>query len=195
MTVAPVLRHYWAPFTVEEEYRGHSYNDPFLRDYESSIFIHSTTKECFENIVKSQMLKSWNRLKAEGFFTEESPIGEQLGDPEELRDFILFGSGTTGEIVVNSKQNSCLIFDEHKEYRTGARLYFDMQKIAADGLLLRDGSELKVKNTLPLEPYLIWVSTWDKIGLDSEVSTPRIFAEQSDAFFQTYIRKDFSYTY
>ena len=69
-----------------------------------------------------------------------------MGDPEELRDFILFGGGTTGEIVVNSKQNNKLIYDENVEYRTGARLYFDMQKIAEDGLILRDGSEIKIKD-------------------------------------------------
>ena len=141
------------------------------------------------------MLKSWNRLKTEGFFTEDFPIGKQLGDPEELRDFILFGGGTTGEIVVNSKQNNKLIYDENVEYRTGARLYFDMRKIANDGLILRDGSEIKIKDSLPIKPYLIWVSTWDKIGLDSEISTPKIFAEKSDEFFKTNINKDFTYSY
>ena len=153
------------------------------------------TKENFENIIKCQMLKSWNRLKTEGFFTEDFPIGKQLGDPEELRDFILFGGGTTGEIVVNSKQNNKLIYDENVEYRTGARLYFDMRKIANDGLILRDGSEIKIKDSLPIKPYLIWVSTWDKIGLDSEISTPKIFAEKSDEFFKTNINKDFTYSY
>lgn len=169
---------------VEQEYIGHSYNDRFLRDYEAPVLIHSTTKENYENIIKCQMLKSWNCLKKEGYFTEEFPIGKQLGDPEELRDFILFGSGTTGEIVVNSKQNNKLVFDENIEYRTGARLYFDMRRIAEDGLLLRDGSEIKVKDHLPLKPYLIWASTWDKIGLESEISTPKVFAEKSDAFFK-----------
>lgn len=180
---------------VEKEYKGHAYNDPFIRDYESTILIHSTTKENFENIQKCQMLKSWNRLKSEGFFTEEFPIGKQLGDPEELRDYIMLGSGTTGEIVVNSKQNNNLIFDENIEYQTGARLYFDMRKIAEDGLVLRDGSEIKIKDYLPLNPYLIWTSTWDKIGLDSEISTPRIFAELSDRYFKENIFSDFDYSY
>ncbi|MBQ8439428.1 MAG: hypothetical protein IJX19_02090 [Clostridia bacterium] len=180
---------------VEKEYKNHSYNDAFLRDYESAVLIHSTTKENYENIIKCQMLKSWNRLKNEGFFVDEFPIGKQLGDPETLRDFILFGGGTTGEIVVNSKQNNKLIYDENIEYRTGARLYFDMRKIAEDGLLLRDGSGIKVKDSLPLEPYLIWISTWDKIGLNSEISTPKIFAEKSDEFFKRNIKKDFQYFY
>ena len=81
--------------------------------------------------------------------------------------------------------------DENIEYKTGARLYFDIQKIAEDGLLLRDGSEIKVKDSLPLNPYLIWVSTWDKIGLPGEISTPKIFAEKSDEFF----KKNFNYPF
>ncbi len=176
---------------VENEYQGHSYNDPYLRDYEPAVLIHSTTKENYDNIIKCQQLRSWNRLKKDGFFTEEFPIGKQLGDPEELRDFILFGGGTTGEIVVNSKQHNTIIMDENAEYKTGARLYFDMRKIAEDGLLLRDGSEIKVKDCLPLSPYLIWASTWDKIGLPDEISTPKIFAETSDAFF----KKNFHYSF
>lgn len=180
---------------VEKEYDGHSFDDPYLRAYEPAVLIHSTTKENFDNITKCQMLKSWNRLKSEGFWPEEFPIGKQLGDPEELRDYILLGSGTTGEIVVNSKQNGKLIFDENTEYRTGARLYFDMHRIAEERLLIRDGSEMKIKNCLPLHPYLIWVSTWDKIGLDSEISTPKIFAEKSDEFFKENIKKDFRYSY
>ncbi len=181
--------------SVEIEYKAHAFNDSFLRDYESSVLIHSTTAENYNNIMKCQMLKSWNLLKAEGYFTEEYPIGKLLRDPEELRDFILFGSGTTGEIVVNSKQHNELVFDEKIKYKTGARLYFDMQMIAADGLLLRDGSEIKVKDTLPINPYLIWTSTWDKIGLDSEISTPRMFAETSDKFFKENIYQDFDYSY
>ncbi len=76
-----------------------------------------------------------------------------------------------------------------------AVVYFDMRKIANDGLILRDGSEIKIKDSLPIKPYLIWVSTWDKIGLDSEISTPKIFAEKSDEFFKTNINKDFTYSY
>ena len=96
----------------------------------------------------------------------------------------MFGSGVTGEIVVNSKQQGKIIMDENAEYITGARLYFDAKKIAQDGLLLRDGCHLKVKDQLPLEPYLLWTATWDVIGLTSPVSTPKIFAEQADRQFQ-----------
>jgi len=111
-----------------------------------------------------------------------------LGDPVELRDYILFGHGTTGEIVVNSKQKNRIEMDENSEYITGARLYFDMKKIAEAGLLVRDGGEIKVKGMLPLEPYLLFAATWDKIGLHSERTTPKIFSDASDQYFDSMIR-------
>ena len=76
--------------------------------------------------------------------------------------------------------------DIDAEYKTGARLYFDAEKIAKDGLLVRDGAHIKVKNCLPLEPYLIWTATWEKVGLESQISTPRIFAELSDEKFNDF---------
>ncbi|MDE5782526.1 MAG: hypothetical protein K2I03_13790 [Lachnospiraceae bacterium] len=67
--------------------------------------------------------------------------------------------------------------DIDTKYLTGARLYFDSKKMAQDGLLIRDGCHLKVKHILPLNPYLIWTATWKNIGLDSQVSTPKIFSQ------------------
>lgn len=78
--------------------------------------------------------------------------------------------------------------DEYSEYITGARLYFDMKKIAEAGLLARDGGEIKVKGMLPLEPYLLFAATWDKIGLHSERTTPKIFSDASDQYFDSMIR-------
>lgn len=167
-----------------KEYEGHTAFDRFLRDYEDTVLIHSTTKENYENIQKDNCLKSWNQLKREKYVEDDAPIGQYLGDPIELRDYILFANGVTGEIVVNSKQKNRIEMDENSEYITGARLYFDMKKIAEDGLLVRDGGEIKVKDNLPLNPYLILAATWDKIGLESEKSTPREFAEAADRYFE-----------
>lgn len=36
--------------------------------------------------------------------------------------------------------------------------------MAYDGLLVRDGCHLKVKDKLLLKPYLIWAATWETIG-------------------------------
>ena len=171
---------------VQNYYIGHSYNETSLRDYETPILIHSTSIENWIQIQKDGMLKSWNKLN----IFEKEPIGKQLGDPKHFSDYIMFGGSVTGEIVVNSKQSGKIIMDIDAEYKTGARLYFDAKKIAKDGLLVRDGAHIKVKDYLPLEPYLIWVATWNNIGLENPISTPKIFAELSDKKFEE-IKKDF----
>ena len=50
--------------------------------------------------------------------------------------------------------SNSLSADADAKYRTGARLYFDAEKMARDGLLIRDGFHIKVKDSLPLAPYL-----------------------------------------
>lgn len=167
---------------VQSYYVGHGYNETNLRDYEMPILIHSTSMENWRQIQKDGMLKSWNRLNV----FEKEPIGKQLGDPVHFSDYVMFGGGVSGEIVVNSKQSGKIVMDIDAEYKTGARLYFDAEKIAKDGLLVRDGTHMKVKDSLPLEPYLIWTATWDKVGLESQISTPRIFAELSDEKFNDF---------
>lgn len=176
-----------------KKYKGYSFHDHFLRAYENEVLIHSTTKENYERIKKDGCLKSWNLLKNSNLCEEKEPIGVALGDPIELRDYILFGSGTTGEIVVSSKQKRRIEMDENTEYHSGARLYFDMKKIAEDGLLIRDGGEIKVKNTLPLQPYLLWAATWDSIGLSCDVTTPKIFAQRADKYFKENILTTYEY--
>lgn len=164
-------------------YNGHSYNERLLRENEPLVLIHSTPMSSWKAIEKDGMLKCWNRLKAEKVITERQPIGIQLGDPLDFSDYIMFGDGITGEIVVNSKQQGKIVMDENAEYLTGARLYFDAEKMARDGLLVRDGCHLKVKDTLPLRPYLLWAATWNTIDLTSQLSTPKFFAQQADRMF------------
>ena len=165
---------------VQTYYAGHSYNETILRSYETPILVHSTSMDNWYQIQKDGMLKSWNKLN----ISEKEPIGKQLGDPVHFSDYIMFGGGVSGEIVVNSKQSGKIVMDIDAEYKTGARLYFDADKIAKDGLLVRDGAHMKVKDILLLEPYLIWVATWDKVGLESQVSTPRVFAKRADEKFE-----------
>ena len=140
--------------------------------------------ENWEKIQSDGCLKSWNCLKREINMHEDDPIGAMLGDPEDFRNFIMFGSGTACEIVVSSKQSGRIVMDTQVEYLTGARLYFDAIKMAADGLLLRDGVHLKVENMLLLKPYLIFSATWENVGLPARVSTPEIFAREADQCFQ-----------
>lgn len=60
---------------AESHYKGHRYNEPFLRDNEPSVLIHSTPMNNWEQIKRDGMLKSWNMLKSEKAIAEEQPIG------------------------------------------------------------------------------------------------------------------------
>jgi len=146
--------------------------------------IHSTTYENWKQIEQDGCLKSWNRLKEENKMDEDQPIGHVLGDPEDFRDYIMFGSGVSCEMVVSSKQKGRLTGDADEAYMSGARLYLDAQKMAEDGLLVRDGNHIKVKDCLPLQPYLLWTATWGNVGLPAQRTTPRIFAETADKKFE-----------
>ena len=172
-------------------YGNHNYNDNFLRSYESDVLIHSTTLENWRKIESDGCLKSWNVLKKDNATLDTQPIGKLLGDPDDFSDYIMFSNGSiSGEIVVLSKQLGTIMMNQDMEYQPGARLYFDMQKIAKDGLLVRDGCHLKVKDLLPLFPYLIWVATWKSVGLENAFSTPKKFTELSNSTFNKLFDKN-----
>lgn len=169
---------------TERFYRGHAFNEPFLREDEPEVLIHSTPFANWTKIKRDGCLKSWNRVKQEMETQEEKPIGHLLGDPEDFRDYIMFGTGERCEIVVSSKEAGRLVDDADEAYHSGARMYFDARKMAADGLLIRDGTHLKVKHGLPLQPYMIWAATWENLGLDSPISTPKRFSHTADSMFE-----------
>lgn len=165
-------------------YGCHRYNDRYMRHNEPSVLVHSTTYDNWLSIQADGCLKSWHILQKEKAGWEDCPIGRQLGDPEDFSNYVMFADGAiSGEIVVLSKQHGKILMDGDMPYTPGVRLYFDMRKIAADGLLVRDGLHLKVENRLPLSPYLLWYATWDRIGLSDNRSTPKEFTEKSNALF------------
>lgn len=172
-----------------EVYAGQAYNERTLRPYEERVLVHSTTPSGWESIRRDGCLKSWNRLKDEHPDWEDKPIGASLGDPAEFSDYIMFAQGgLAGEIVVASREAGKIVMDVDAPYTPGARLYFDMARIAADGLLVRDGCHLKVKDCLPLEKYLLWACDWKSAGLDSPVTTPRQFVEAANLRYGKYVR-------
>lgn len=165
-------------------YHNHHNKERMLRTYESRLLVHSTTAELWQNIQKCGYLKSWNIAKKDGDIIEKKPIGHKLGDPKEFSDYIMFGGmGFWNEIVVLSKQKNKLCYNKNEPYMPGARLYFDAQKIAEDGLLVRDGLHLKVKDRLPLEPYMIWAATSENCKQYEGEWTPLSFSEAADATF------------
>lgn len=168
---------------AKKVYAGHSYQEPNLRPYENRVLIHSTTRESYKAIQWTGCLKAWNVLKLEGAIAEQQSIGAQLGDPPDYSNFVMFSAGGVApEIVISSKQKGRIEMNPDIGYVAGARLYFDAQKIAQDGLLVRDGAHLKVRDTLPLEKYLIWVATPQILGI-AENSTPAIFSKAADDGF------------
>lgn len=169
---------------AQKTYAGHNYMDDFLRFYEKRILVHTTTKESYQAIKIDGCLKSWNILKREKAIIEDKPIGSLLGDPVDYSDYVMFSNGgNSAERVISSKQKGYIEMGLDKPYMAGARLYFDCEKIAKDGLLVRDGAHLKVKDQLPLEKYLLWVAVPDEVGISDE-TTPRFFAEKADEKFE-----------
>lgn len=170
--------------TAKKTYGNHSHTDRFLRFYEKKVLVHTTTKESYCSIKLDGCLKSWNLLKQEKELNEDVPIGALLGDPLDYSNYIMFSNGSySTEIIISSKQKRYIEMDADKPYIAGARLYFDCEKIAKDGLLIRDGAHLKVKQCLPLEKYLLWTATPAELGI-SEETTPRIFGEKADSMFE-----------
>ena len=169
---------------AKKKYENHHFQEKRIRDYEAEVLIHSTPWESWKKIQTDGALKSWHVLKQKNSNFEVEPIGKQLGDPEDYSNYIMFSNGhVAGEIVVLSRQSGYIDMDQDKAYQTGARLYFDMAAIARDGLLVRDGAHLKVKNELPLEKYLIWVGTWESVGLGNQTSTPLEFTTKANQVF------------
>lgn len=177
-------------------YSNHNYNENFLRSYEPDVLIHSTTFINWKKIENDGCLKSWNILRNSNLIWETEPIGKLLGDPDDFSDYIMFSSGSiSGEIVVLSKQQGKITMNQDMQYEPGARLYFDMKKIAEDGLLVRDGCHLKVKDKLSLIPYLLWVANWQSVGLNNTFSTPKEFTELSNNTFNKLYSKNVIITF
>lgn len=168
---------------ARELYGNHQYDERSLREYETDVMVHSTTKENVGSILSDMKLKSWNILKAEKIDWEEHPIGALLGDIEDFSNYVMLsGIQQNNEIVTASKSNGAINTDIQQQYIAGARFYLDARQLAMDGKLLRDGAHMKVRDYVDLKKYLIWYSTPEILGI-AETTTPRIFFELSNEKF------------
>lgn len=164
-------------------YGNHQYNEHILREYEPDVMVHSTTKNNIQSILSDKKLKAWNLLRAEKSGWEQQPIGALLGDIEDFSNYVMLsGISQNNEIITASKSNGEINTDINQSYVAGARFYLNAQKLADDGLLLRDGAHIKVRDYIDLEQYLIWYSTPETLGID-EHTTPKIFFELSNKKF------------
>lgn len=168
-------------------YGDHKFNEKFIREYETKVLVHSTPFENLDSILKDHALKSWNACKAEKENWENEPIGALLGDIADFSNYVMLSMlSQNSEIVTASKQKREINIDYEQTYQPGARFYLDGEKLAADGLLLRDGLHIKVRDSIPFDKYLIWYSTAENLGL-GKTSTPKEFFEKSNnRFFELY---------
>lgn len=164
-------------------YGNHCFNEKELRDYETAVMVHTTTLEAYNKIKADGTIKCWNILKQQIKDFEDKPIGSLLGDINDFSNYVMLSPiSVNNEIIVASKQKNCIDVNPKQTYNAGCRFYLDAKKLACDGLLLRDGQHIKVKNEIPLNKYMIWYSTAEKIGLSIR-TTPSDFFELSNKEF------------
>lgn len=164
-------------------YGKHKCDEHALREYETEVMVHSTPKENVESILTSRKLKSWNILKSENTDWEEQPIGASLGDIDDFSNYVMLsGVSQNNEIITASKTNGIISTDINQSYIAGARFYLNAKALAENGLLLRDGAHIKVRNFIDLDKFLIWYCTPDVLCID-EYTTPKAFFELSNERF------------
>lgn len=168
-------------------YGSHKYNENFIREYETKVMVHSTTAENLDSILKDGKLKSWNILKAEKPDWEETPIGALLGDIADFSNYVMLSMlFQNNEVITASKQARKIDTDMEQKYCPGARFYLDAEKMAADGLLLRDGEHIKVKSQIALDKYLLWYATAEKVGINGTSTPKEFFALSNNKFFELF---------
>ncbi len=167
-------------------YGNHKFNERTLREYETDVMVHSTTKDNVQSILADKKLKSWDLLKKEKSSWEDKPIGSLLGDIDDFSNYVMLSTfSQNNEVVTASKANGEINTDINQTYVAGARFYLNAKKLARDGLLLRDGAHIKVKDFIDLEKYLIWYSTPQILGVDENL-TPNLFFRLSNERFKNY---------
>lgn len=66
------------------------------------------------------------------------------------------------------------------------QIILDAEKMAADGLLLRDGEHIKVKSQIALDKYLLWYATAEKMGINGTSTPKEFFALSNNKFFELF---------
>lgn len=172
-------------------YGNHIYNEKALREYETSVMVHTTTFESYKEILSDGSIKCWNMLKRQKDSFEEKPIGSLLGDIEDFSNYVMLSPvGVNNEIIVASKEKGCIDINPNQTYRAGCRFYLNAEKLANDGLMLRDGQHLKVKKEIPLDKYLIWYSTAERINLPPETTPLEFFEMSNKEFYKKFTELD-----
>lgn len=163
------------------------YETTEIRHDDPPWLVHSTSLENWKSIQAVGELRSLAMLRRNGI--ETGGIGLRgFGEPEDYADHIMLGlpENIGPEHVVASLGKGEVITEENTPYQPGARLYFDGHGIIRDGLMVRDGIHMhKVRDRLPLKPYLVAAITPADVDPDCKVAewTPRSFLTRASEFF------------
>ena len=108
---------------------GDSYK---LRENDPEFLVHSTNLTAWKSIQKDYFLKSSSQLDKENI--DYISIGfQELKEPEEYKDFIMFGGfGYFPEFIVLSQQKGRIVTDKDCTYEPGVRIYLDCHKMIKD---------------------------------------------------------------
>lgn len=153
------------------------------RASDGDVLVHSTTLSAWGQIMRDGALLSPNLLKKNGQTIYEIGLAPML-EPKDYSDYVMLDVPEgCGELVVNSRNLGTVCTDPNVPYTPGVRLYFDVKKLFADGLVTRDGEHpVKIKNRLTLDGYLIAVIS-AKDFPDDIKWTPTLFTEKANEFF------------
>ncbi len=156
-----------------------------IRDSDPEYLVHSTNLIAWKSIQEDYFLKSSSQLDSEKI--NYISIGfQELKEPKEYRDFIMFGGfGYHPEFIVLSQQKGKIVTDKDCAYEPGVRIYLDCHKMIKDRIIFRDGlHKIKVKSKLDLKKYMIDSATIQDIdNNNSKIWTPESFARECDKYF------------
>lgn len=165
-------------------------NETSYRESDGEVLVHSTTLSAWKQIKQDGALLSPSELKKNGKTICEIGLAPML-EPKDYSDYVMLDvPNGCGELVVNSRNLGYVCTDPNAPYTPGVRLYFDVKKLFADGLVTRDGVHpVKIKDRLSLDGYLLAVISAKEFPDDIEW-TPTLFTERAnELFYRKYMEK------
>lgn len=165
-----------------------------VRQSDPRLLVHSTTASAWRRIEADGVVKSAARLDADGR-PRRAPAGPPTEvemylakEPPEYAGYVMLGAADSPftELVAASHATGLLSGGLDTPYEPGVRLYFDNHAIIRACLAVRDGLHpMKVRDSLPLAPYLLAAITASGLGGQAEGTswTPRRFTEAANRQF------------
>jgi hypothetical protein len=160
-----------------------------VRETDPKYLVHSTSLSAGRKILAEGELKCLARLSAEGSEASAPRLGfHTLGEPPDYAEHICFGSfDSVGpeRVTAENAAGRFLADPENQVYEPGIRFYFDCHRIIQADLDVRIVGAIKVRDILPLDPYLVTSITLDDVDPNREVKewTPRSFTVSANELF------------